>query len=712
MAIGRSRMIILLSLALIPLLEGCIPKKKATSSTKSDTAASSGLDINDVSILLPLPKTSTEVPQMLPMGFTNAAGKTPMTSELFKSILARHDTKQEVEGKVQNLQSGGKFTGTQRMVATNPRSTDSRFDPTAFGPYDRLEDWKIVAMRFDTCAPVPSKHGLSRDSLDAATNYDPNECLIQMRLTAQPIIRDSFDQARNPSAEDFAIHMIFNLSLDEGRTLYNDLVSFRDGCGDITASLPLMPHPCLALEYNKQGFGGPKFKIFEDIIKKHANTNNFAALAMMASGDGDDPWAFMNGAIVNGAFVHLVIEAVHKTDPATIRRGQNGNMLEPFLNGYFQQLDFLSIGGSGMSETDPIKVYPQPVPSKVKDFLLTEYTGVKGDLGEIRVKLNAIENPLINNFFSTDCLSCHAASAIGYFVAKRESGEIYKKNQPEIDGPSWATKGLSVNKETHDPAVDDLARKSWLPASRPKGFSIPGPYIQLVEPATRTQGTTREGEEKPTALMHFAYLSTGAQISQRTVNESALAAKQANKLFANGNEPAATCPREEFESCLAAPYQGSHGSVFQMLSYCTQVHCPQKAKQLEPLFGKKAVKAYKLVKPIEVDKDRRAQPEDRATLELGSVIWGTWDSWMPGSSWFTPMQDIKFVNLKNEVMYAPRFDDFEFVGKWQDFFEEVGADKPAATETPICRDASSDRDGHGVEDGWGFEDGRSCRVKK
>lgn len=651
-------------------------RKSAASQVLDETSKPNlGLDVNDVSILLPFPKSLPDADKMLKIGFLSDSGKSPMTPALFQSILARHDTKQEIDGKLMPLNSGSKFKGDDRIGAEaptgGPPSANSPSTKTVFGPYDRMDDWKIVAMRFDPCSPPPHRHAVPGANEDVKFS-DPAHCIPQLRLTAQPIMMIKGKNATDIiSAEDYAMHMLFDLDQDRARQLYAELAVFKAECGDVTSSLPLMVNPCLALEYQEKGYQGPRLDRVEKIIKRFAQ--NLSALAMMATRDGDDPWSFMNGIIKDGNFVHLPIGAVHKDDPSTFIRGQNGNLLEPFLNGYFQQVNFLSVGRS--FDDKNVRVSPVPVASKVRDFILDEYNEWTVSAAEARLKIDSIENPFENDAISTDCGSCHVVGGLHYRLAQGTTSK-YLSTHGEFIKKAENTYGLARLSDKPIPNLESKINDLWLPATTSKSFSIPGPYIQIVEPYAKQRQSLTRSSSQPLVFIHFGYRLTSPSISQRAANESALAAQRANKNFGGGSEPPAICPRQALEQCLADPMQ-IKSTQYETLSYCLALHCPSRAEQLAPMFGETAVRKYRVKKPALVkNRFRPIAPEFQLSLAPGDVVYGKWQKhWSDQVDEIVVYQSIELKDPQGKKFFGGPFMELRFTNaptdKWQDTFELV-----------------------------------------
>ncbi len=523
-----------------------------------------GLDVNDVSILFPLPSDPADISKMLPLTFANNQGKTPISAALFAEILGFHKREITVDGKRTVLKSGSRFDGKARASFVSTR---------VFGPYDNSEDWKIVAMRFDPCAPSATHSIKTTGPKQSSSIVGNKECLRQLRLTAQPV----FDKSREESdfdgpimVGDFALHLLFTLSESESAAIYKSLMDFRDECKDMTSAMPLGIHPCLRLASVTGQYGEGAFKTVQSLIKNYAQ--NLQGVAMLATLSGDDPWTFMNGLIKDGHFQQMVIDAVKKDDPKELKRGKNGNIIEPFLNGYFQQLSFLSVPASD----DPFftaipasqRLAPPANPAKVKfsftdaqfdapPNFLVDRMKAKNQLAFFST-VNVIENPLQADFFTHDCASCHMASAV---VFQNIRDGLLLKGGKELPGQSEYSYRLFKDRDFIDRSIRVVDRRLFDADS----FSVGPEYITGVDAFTLPRGSSR-----PTTLQHFGYRGAKAQVSQRTANESALVAKQANELYFSSRAPNNSCPRKELIQCINSPEMpfAFSKSPDKLLSYC------------------------------------------------------------------------------------------------------------------------------------------------
>ncbi len=148
---------------------------------KSDAAAidpaKAGLDVNDVSILIPLPEKAADIGRMIPLSLSTAAGKPLVSEGLFQDILRHFKYGATIDGTVVPLDSGTAF----ESPAENGKP----------GPFNSYADWKIVALRYDPCAPSP-QHNLRGKGPGAHPGaFDAERCGPQIRLTAQPVLPDN-----------------------------------------------------------------------------------------------------------------------------------------------------------------------------------------------------------------------------------------------------------------------------------------------------------------------------------------------------------------------------------------------------------------------------------------------------------------------------------------------------------------------------------------
>ncbi len=215
---------------------------EAKAATPAASSASHGLDVNDVSLLFPLPDAYADTPKMIGLSTLLASGAPLVSQALFEDALRHFKYTADLGGTAVKLNAGVDFSAANTASQT----------ANAFGLYER---WKIVAMRYDPCAPSAAHNLRSQPETGAASPGASGECSPQLRLTAQPLVPfsdardfpqpDAWQYVDRPFVGDYAIHLIFALSPDASRSVYADLTAFRDTCGDVTSGVPLMSQPCL-----------------------------------------------------------------------------------------------------------------------------------------------------------------------------------------------------------------------------------------------------------------------------------------------------------------------------------------------------------------------------------------------------------------------------------------------------------------------------------
>ena len=197
---------------------------------KADTAAAAKAQMNDLTIVMPLAKTQTE----LTKGYLTAAdgGTTPLLpkrlyTDLFPDPTGPLHPGQDVEMRYANL--------------------------------------RVVAIRFDPCfanlGPVTA----------------PSTCDNQIRLVFQ-----SLSFADGTSAVDGAVHAFYRVTRAELT------IALRKANGQTTAMGPLAPHPLLV----GQGLDGAFGKGLRAIVLSHASSKNLVRFTHFQSSNLQTVWGF------------------------------------------------------------------------------------------------------------------------------------------------------------------------------------------------------------------------------------------------------------------------------------------------------------------------------------------------------------------------------------------------------------------------------------
>lgn len=214
-------------------------------------AQSSGLDINDVAVLLPLDTQKQVFPKV------TLGGEKPLVLKV-------------------NLDEVLTAASTLGVKA-----------PTGTASISELSDYVITSFRYDPCAP---KDHMGPDVFD---------CLAEVRLIAQPF--DTF----GPS--DTALHLIYQVgdsAPKPGDDVLADLFTIKakaEGLLGLSSSgLPLNVHPLLSAAVKT---GNPDVAaLYENFIRKHARPDNLKKITMMGLG-GQTHWIFFGGNLVEGKWI-------------------------------------------------------------------------------------------------------------------------------------------------------------------------------------------------------------------------------------------------------------------------------------------------------------------------------------------------------------------------------------------------------------------------
>lgn len=193
-------------------------------------------DLNDVSYLLPLPKSFQE-DRLLRMGSTAKGG-----------YLLHPDF-------------------AKRLPALT----------LPMRPEELLKSLRVIAVRIDPCFPLPT----------------PQSCERQVRLIWQPL---ELDRKQNIVTADAALHSFHRLSDAEFLALIKDISEWKSKHNFSTSKQALQVHPAWA----KNGTNSPALYEFQNIILKHIGMSNFRRLTAMVLRGAGNMWAFISFEIRNG----------------------------------------------------------------------------------------------------------------------------------------------------------------------------------------------------------------------------------------------------------------------------------------------------------------------------------------------------------------------------------------------------------------------------
>jgi hypothetical protein len=201
------------------------------------------LDVNDVSILYPLPTTASGLTDLLGLDTPTARGPL-LSKDQFTALVALIHPEQD----------------------TNLRGL-------------QYEDWRVVGVRVDPCEMLAP--GMP--------------CTPQLRLVAQSF--DHTEQGSSVISDDNAIHLVYSIPEDQQAQMLRDLVALKTSNPTFnTNKKPLGIHPIL----KSQGLGGTFATDLAQLVTTYAGVASAQNVTVMYTLNAGE-WRFAAGTIVNGA---------------------------------------------------------------------------------------------------------------------------------------------------------------------------------------------------------------------------------------------------------------------------------------------------------------------------------------------------------------------------------------------------------------------------
>jgi hypothetical protein len=249
-------------LAAAAVLAGCHGASQEASLKDAKAAGSLQVQLNDVSTLLPLPKTDADLNALLK---ASASGKNG-------TLLPRTLTD---------------------PIAPTPR-------PGPFAVKDELpyDDLRVVGFRIDPCF----------SETDAAAADRAGTCVNQLRLIFQAFTKTDDGQFL---ARDSGFHALYKLTRPELLELVRAVVALRQENQRGIAMAELAPHAVVAA----QGLQGPMARGLERLILASAGEKNLERFTRMVV-TGIGAWKFDGFDVRDGVAVKTEISSDHATIPA------------------------------------------------------------------------------------------------------------------------------------------------------------------------------------------------------------------------------------------------------------------------------------------------------------------------------------------------------------------------------------------------------------
>jgi hypothetical protein len=236
-----------------------------------------GLDVNDVSVLFPMPETLDQRGQLMGADSRLGDGTELWSDVTFRSLL-------EVAAGQQLALSSG---------------------PTAISFPAEVRDrsaWRVVGFRFDPEATLGEG--------PTASNQ------VQIRLILQPLTQPSAFQ-RTIDA-DFATHLIYVFPPDSAARLAGELLAIKKV---MTTGKPLGIHPAMVGE----GLGGETATAMKEFLARNLSGKRLRLIAMMGLAPEPEPWVFVAGSVKDDGTVAVAPQrfgsAIHGAQALNFRTG-------------------------------------------------------------------------------------------------------------------------------------------------------------------------------------------------------------------------------------------------------------------------------------------------------------------------------------------------------------------------------------------------------
>ncbi|MEM9092386.1 MAG: hypothetical protein AAGC93_27100 [Cyanobacteria bacterium P01_F01_bin.53] len=368
--------------------------------TNSDRR-SEKFDVNDISFLWPVPKSTREMDALLTADERTADGSSQIwPKEVFDTVI---ETAKTV--KVTNSNGG------ENKINFNDSSLSEVFD--------QQKTWKVAGMRIDPSAP-----GSSTKLIQTFGS------IPQLRLILQPV---TVNEVGNVIVHDYTVHLVYNFTKGRSQPAVPDQEKFREIVTDLktlkanlaargisTSGKTLGVHP---------GFSSrsPDFNNeLKAFIKKHVSAENLLATAFMGI-EPPEPWIFFAmRKQANGFFA--------QTDAPTLKKGEKAQMLS--------FLDTRNV--SPVPETTNLSAKEGVSTAMLFDGDISSKLASKVFPAKDRPRFqdipDIIANPERSHFFNTDCVSCHSESARRQDLGIRTSDALFKYQLPA--GVSGVDKSL------------------------------------------------------------------------------------------------------------------------------------------------------------------------------------------------------------------------------------------------------------------------------
>jgi len=384
---------------------GTLPDDSATDNaasiapiTAGETLGIKDLDVNDVSILFPLPESAEDLQRLISIkDIIGVGGRAAFSEADFLNMVAIAESDASKVGRHK--------ISLERNPSSPKISTGENF-----------RDWRITGIRFDPSAP-----GASEGVVDVFGS------LPQIRLIVQPVTVS----ASGVTVHDVAFHLIYDYfsSRVAGApgavakavpdstavdVILDDLLAikvFTEAAG-VDTDVPLNVHPGLA-----SGIPGLKQRI-SDFLSEHLDSERFNSAAVMGlNNGGPEPWLFMSMIrlpSISGTFRALPspgLGPVQDPKPTQMLSFLDSQNIQPTPS----TTNLMSLSNSLIIETPRRRGVSTAIlftdtPISDKAVVGEDENGQQVISDDIKNSdiADIVANPSMSHFFNTDCMSCHS----------------------------------------------------------------------------------------------------------------------------------------------------------------------------------------------------------------------------------------------------------------------------------------------------------------
>ncbi len=267
---------------------------------------------------------------------------------------------------------------------------DFALAPRLTPAHDSAEDYahlRVVAARIDPCFPL----------LDAAPSPD---CRFQVRLVMQPI----YDDAGAVSVQDAAVHLFYDLPVDDFVTLVGALLDAQTAAAPLPAGAPLQVHPTLVAE----GLDGPYATSVQSALLAAIGARRLTRMTFAALGAKDDAQTYGGFDFDDASATPIGI-----LDPGVTRETFDNAAADP---GTF---DATVLPAPRQPPEDLGPLYDSASAMALDD-------AAKWALYESALR---VESPDHYSSESVDCVSCHAAQPARLWLER--GGDFASRASPD-----------------------------------------------------------------------------------------------------------------------------------------------------------------------------------------------------------------------------------------------------------------------------------------